>query len=162
MPVNYTVVISGKTYGFDFEDTRIDVDATLDQLDVVNLYEVIKVAQESDVGIAFNTIANGSGLDSLASGIKSFLTVTLQSTWELNSLKSSGKFEVLGGNLIRADGADTFRDNPLITYLAYFSQAGVLVESNSSSSGGFTSTDRDNLGLARDHARAANQQTKKE
>jgi hypothetical protein len=58
--------------------------------------------------------------------------VTLQGTWELNSLKSSGKFEVLGGNLIRADGADTFRDNPLITYLAYFSQAGVLVETGTS------------------------------
>lgn len=132
MAVDYTVTISGKTYGFDFEDTRVDIDATLNQLDVVVLYAAIKEAQASDIGIAFNTIANGSGLDSLASGIRSFLTVTLQSTWELNSLKSSGKFEVLGGNLIRADGADTFRDNPLITYLAYFSQAGVLVETGTS------------------------------
>ena len=132
MAVDYTVVLSGKSYGFDFEDTRIDVDATLDQLDVVVLYDAIKDAQASDVGIAFNTIADGSGLDNLATGIKSFLTVTLQGTWELNSLKSSGKFEVLGGNLIRADGSDTFRDNPLITYLAYFSQAGVLVETGTS------------------------------
>ena len=132
MAVDYTVVLSGKTYGFDFEDTRIDIDATLDQLDVVVLYDAIKEAQASDVGIAFYTIADGSGLDSLATGIKSFLTVTLQSTWELNSLKSSGKFEVLGGNLIRADGADVFRDNPLITYLAYFSQAGILVETGAS------------------------------
>ena len=132
MAVDYTVVLSGKTYGFDFEDTRIDVDATLNQLDVVVLYDAIKDAQASNVGIAFSTIANGSGLDNLATGIKSFLTVTLQGTWELNSLKSSGKFEVLGGNLIRADGADTFRDNPLITYLAYFSQAGVLVETGTS------------------------------
>ena len=128
MAVDYTVVLSGKTYGFDFEDTRIDIDATLDQLDVVVLYDAIKEAQGSEVGIAYNTIADGSGLDSLATSIKSFLTLTLQGTWELNSLKSSGKFEVLGGNLIRADGADVFRDNPLITYLAYFSQAGVLVE----------------------------------
>ena len=35
MAVDYTVVLSGKSYGFDFEDTRIDIDATLDQLDVV-------------------------------------------------------------------------------------------------------------------------------
>lgn len=126
MAVDYTATVDGKDYGFDFEDTRIDIDATVDSLDVKNLYTAIKDAQASNVGIAYSTIANGEGLATLSTGIQTFLTVTLLTTWEVNTLKTSGKFEVRGGNLIRQDGADPFRDNPLITYIAFLSQAGVL------------------------------------
>lgn len=130
MAVDYTATVSGKDYGFDFEDTRIDVDATVDALDVEDLYTAIKDAQGSEAGIAYGTIANGEGLATLSAGIQTFLTVTLLSTWEVNTLKTSGKFEVRGGNLIRQDGADPFRDNPLITYVAFLSQAGVLATGN--------------------------------
>lgn len=126
MTVNYTVTINGKDYGFFFENTRIDIDATIDSLDVQDLYTAIKEAQASEVGILYDTIADGEGLATLSTGIQTFLTVTLLSTWEVNTLKSSGKFEVKGGNLIRQDGADPFRDNPLVTYIAFLSQAGVL------------------------------------
>ena len=126
MAVDYTATVDGKDYGFDFEDTRIDVDATIDSLNVQDLFTAIKDAQGSQVGIAYNTIANGEGLATLSAGIQTFLTVTLLTTWEVNTLKTSGKFEVRGGNLIRQDGADPFRDNPLITYIAFLSQAGVL------------------------------------
>ena len=132
MAVDYTATIDGKDYGFDFEDTRIDVDATIDSLDVGNLYDAIQDAQYSEAGMAYGTIANGEGLATLSTGIKTFLTVTLLGTWEVSSLKTSGKFEVSGGNLIRADGADPFRDNPLITYIAFLSQAGILAEGGSS------------------------------
>ena len=133
MAVDYTATVSGKDYGFDFEDTRIDVDATLDTLDVQDLYTAIKDAQASNVGIVYETIANGEGLATLSTGIQTFLTVTLFSTWEVNTLKTSGKFEVRGGNLIRQDGADPFRDNPLVTYIAFLSQAGVLATSSGGS-----------------------------
>lgn len=133
MAVDYTATVDGKSYGFDFEDTRIDIDATLDSLDVEDLYTAIKDAQGSGVGIAYATIANGEGLATLSTGIQTFLTVTLLSTWEINTLKSSGKFEVRGGNLIRGDGADPFRDNSLITYIAFLSQAGVLATGSGSS-----------------------------
>ena len=126
MAVDYTATVDGKDYGFDFEDTRIDIDATVDSLDVENLYTAIKDAQGSEAGISYETIANGEGLATLSAGIQTFLTVTLLSTWEINTLKTSGKFEVRGGNLIREDQADPFRDNPLITYIAFLSQAGVL------------------------------------
>lgn len=129
MAVDYTATVSGKDYGFDFEDTRIDIDVTLDGVDVSDLYLAIKEAQSSEAGIAYNTIANGEGLATLSTGIQTFLTVSLLSTWEINTLKTSGKFEVRGGNLIRQDGSDPFRDNPLITYIAFLSQAGVLANS---------------------------------
>jgi len=128
MAVDYTATVGGKSYGFDFEDQRIDVDATVSNLDVSNLYTAIKEAQASEVGIVYSTIASGEGLAVLSSGIKTFLTVTLFVAWEVNTLKSSGKFEVSGGNLIRTDGADPFRDNSNITYIAFLSQAGVLSE----------------------------------
>lgn len=132
MAVNYTATINGKTYGFDFEDQRIDVDSSVDVLDVVDLYEAIKDAQNSIAGIVYDTIADAEGLASLSSGIKTYLTVSLRTAWEVNTLKTSGKFEVLGGNLIRADGADPFRDNSLITYIAFLSQAGILAETATS------------------------------
>jgi hypothetical protein len=141
MAVDYTTTVDGKDYGFDFEDTRIDIDATVASLDVEDLYTAIKDAQASIVGIAYETIANGEGLATLSTGIQTFLTVTLLTTWEVNTLKTSGKFEVRGGNLIRQDGADPFRDNPLITYIAFLSQAGVLA----TGSGGSTVADNPTL-----------------
>jgi len=128
MAVDYTATIDGKSYGFDFEDQRIDVDATIDVLNVVDLYEAIKDAQGSLAGMTYATIADAEGLASLSAGIKTFLTVSLRTAWEVNTLKTSGKFEVSGGNLIRADGADPFRDNSLITYIAFLSQAGIQAE----------------------------------
>ena len=164
MPVNYTATIDGKTYGFDFEDQRIDIDATIDVLDVINLYESIKDAQSSDAGIVYGTIANAEGLASLSTGIKTFLTVSLLGFWEINTLKTSGKFEVIGGNLIRADGADPFRDNSLITYIAFLSQAGILAETGTS---GLTTAESETLtnlntkiSTTLTHARAASMQTK--
>jgi len=66
----------------------------------------------------------------------------LRTAWEVNTLKTSGKFEVSGGNLIRADGADPFRDNSLITYIAFLSQAGIQSESGIS---GLTTAESETL-----------------
>lgn len=129
MAVIYTATIGGNDYGFDFSDQRIDIDSSLDSLDVADLYEAIKEAQASLQGIPYSTIANGEGLATLSVGIQTFLTVTLFDSWEINTLKTSGKFEVAGGNLIRDDGNDPFRDNPLITYLNFLSQAGIVATS---------------------------------
>ena len=142
MAVDYTATIDGKSYGFDFEDQRIDVDATIDVLNVVDLYEAIKDAQGSLAGMTYATIADAEGLASLSAGIKTFLTVSLRTAWEVNTLKTSGKFEVSGGNLIRADGADPFRDNSLITYIAFLSQAGIQSESGVS---GLTTAESETL-----------------
>jgi hypothetical protein len=124
MAVAYTTTVGGFEYGFDFEDRRIDIDERINRLGVGNLYTAIKEAQASPVGIVYPGIAEASGLDQLSEGISTFITVKLID-WEINTLKVTGKFEVAEGNLIRSDGQDPFRDNPLITYINFISQAGV-------------------------------------
>lgn len=125
MGVSFTATVDGKTYGFDFEDQRIDIDATVDSMVVGNLWTAIKEAHEDSQGIVWPKIADGGGSDTLGTGIETYLTVTLLENWEVNTLKTSGKFEVGGGNLIREDQADPFRDDPAITYIAFLSQAGI-------------------------------------
>lgn len=128
MSVALTITIDGYDYGFDFEDKRIDIDATITDLDVSDLWTAIKKAQEHELGIIYPLIADAEGLTTLENSIKTYLTVSLRSTWEINTLKTSGKFTVKGGNLVRADEEDPFRDNPLITYINNLSQAGVVAE----------------------------------
>jgi len=125
MGIACSTTVNGKTYEFDFDDQRIDVDATVDSLILGDLWHAIKFAHGCQNGVVYPEIADGEGLATLGTGVATFLTVTLFDNWEVNTLKSSGKFEVGGGNLIRADQADPFRDNPLITYIAFLSQAGI-------------------------------------
>jgi len=127
MAVDYTATVGGFDFGFNFSGQKIEVDSGLTSLSVGTLYSAIKEAQASEPGIVWPTIANGEGLANLASGVQTFLTVTLFDNWEVSSLKSSGRFEVSSGNLIRDDGNDPFLDNPSITYFNFLSQAGVLV-----------------------------------
>lgn len=127
MAVALTITKNGNDYGFDFEDSRIDVDANVENLNVGELYTAIQDAQDDVVAMPYAKIANASGRDTLVTGVRTFLTVSLLGVWEVNTLRTSGKFTVSGGNLIRLDGEDPFRDNPLITYINLLSQAGVLV-----------------------------------
>lgn len=129
--MSYTATIEGVDYVFHFDDQRIDVPASLDTLEVTKLWEAVKKCHASEPGITYGIIADASGLDELDPGVSTFLTMTLQELWEVNSLKASGKFTTKGGNLRRADGEDPFRDNPLVTYIAFLSQAGTaaLIES---------------------------------
>lgn len=126
MAVSVTINVNGFSYGFDFFDFRIDIDAGITILSVTDLWTAIKDAQDEPAGIDNDPIANAEGLTDLSPGIATFLTLRLNDPWEINTLRSSGSFSVVGGNLTRADGSDPFRDNPLITYINNLSQAGVV------------------------------------
>lgn len=127
-----TINYNGYDYEFYFVDQRIDVDATLTTVQVIDLYEVIKLAQETEVGINFPTIANGEGRTPLGSVDSTYLTVILYDNWRLNSLKTSGYIVVTGGNLVRDDQGLPIQPNPLVTSYIQTSQAGVLVETGTS------------------------------
>jgi hypothetical protein len=127
-----TITYGGFDYGFFFTDQRIDVDATLTTIQVIDLYEVIKLAQETEVGISFDTIANGEGRTPLQGSDSTYLTVILFDNWRLNSLKTSGYIVVTGGNLVREDQGLPVQPNPLVTAYIQTSQAGVLVETGTS------------------------------
>lgn len=126
MAVTVTITVDGNDYGFDFSDSRIDIDAAVQNLDVSDLWTAIKQAQADQDGIIYDQVAVAEGLTELSTGISTFITVNLLDVWEINTLRSSGKFQVQGGNLVRNDGEDPFRDNPLITYINNLSQAGVV------------------------------------
>ena len=142
MTVIYTATIGGYDYGFDFADQRIDIDAALSSVVVGDLWDAIQEAQADVVGMPYSQIATAEGLTTISTGITTYLTVTLLDSWELNTLLSSGKFQVAGGNLVRDDEADPFRDNPLITYINNLSQAGVVAETGIS---GLTPEESTNL-----------------
>jgi hypothetical protein len=118
--MSIVVTINAIDFTFDFQDQRIDVENTVVSLDVYILWQAIRTAAGTEIGISYPPIARASGLDELDSvqGIQTFITVTLFDNWEVNSLLSGGKFTLNGGNLLREDGQDPFRDNPLITYFA--------------------------------------------
>lgn len=123
-------VVGAVTFQFDFENELINVDAGTDVLQVTDLWTAIKRAQWTPRALVFDPIAAGGGLDGLGEvdgdEIESYLTVTMLGEWELRSLKTSGKFTVTGGNLIKSNGLDPFVDNPLITHFLFLSQAGTV------------------------------------
>ena len=139
------VVVDSIEFVFDFQDQRIDVPASINTLSVYPLWRAIREAQSTRIGLAYPVIAKASGLDTLdaTQGIATFITVTLFDNWEVNSLLGGGKFILTGGNLIRQDNADPFRDNPLVTYFAFFSQSGTVTTVNTGS--GVTPNDVTNI-----------------
>ena len=143
MPV--TVTSDGVDFLFDFQDQRIDVPGTESALSVYTLWKAIRQAQGTKIGISYPVIAKASGLDTLDSvqNIATFITVTLFDNWEVNSLLGSGRFILSGGNLIRLDNNDPFRDNPLVTYFAFFSQSGTVTTVNTGS--GVTPQDKEDI-----------------
>lgn len=133
--MSVTVTVDGIAFDFDFSDQRIDVPNTETTLDVYTLWKAVREAQATPTGISYDVIGRASGLDTLdsAQGISTFITVTLFDQWEVNSLLGGGKFVLSGGNLIRLDNSDPFRDNPLVTYFAFFSQSGTVTTVNTGS-----------------------------
>lgn len=143
--MSIVVTINAIDFTFDFQDQRIDVENTVVSLDVYILWQAIRTAAGTEIGISYPPVARASGLDELDSvqGIQTFITVTLFDNWEVNSLLSGGKFTLNGGNLLREDGQDPFRDNPLITYFAFFSQAGTVTTVTTGS--GVTEQDKQDI-----------------
>lgn len=125
MAVSYTATVATFDYGFDFDSQFIYIDAGLAQIPVGDLYTAVKEAQASSVGVVYDLIATGTGLDELDPGIQTFLTIRMFDEWELRSLRSSGKVTTNGGNIVKDNGKDPFFDDGNVFYIAFFSQAGI-------------------------------------
>lgn len=144
------------TYGyllFDFLQEIIFVEDTIINLEVQEIINGIRSAEASIPGIGYAQIGDASGKEnlSLAPPVQTGITVQLLGNWRIYSERVSGVFRVLGGNLLRADGADPFQPNNFITYLNIQSAASTIVTTGGSSGDGFTSNDRTMLqGVATD------------
>ena len=129
--IDISVTYNSVTYSFNYADQLIEFDNTVTTVNVVDLWEAIKRAQASFTGITYPVIATGSGRDNLNSGIRTFLTLTLQGLWSLKTAKTSGTFIVDGGNLLQANPHPIFFPNFDVVFQVQTSQAGVSINTGS-------------------------------
>ena len=122
------ITYDSNVYSFDFSQYVVTVG--MDKLLVPDLYRAIRLAEETDVGIAHPKIAKGEGLavldDDGTDTIKTALTVTLFEGWLITSSKTSGTFSIKNGNLVAEPTGDVFGENPLVTYIGFFSESGTI------------------------------------
>jgi hypothetical protein len=87
-------------FTFDFNTSRVNIDAGVVAVDCLSLYTAIKNAQASEEGITFNPIAKGDGLKNIGGGILSGITVDLYAPWQLYFTPGNYTARIMNGNLI--------------------------------------------------------------
>ena len=117
------------TIEIDFTNQEINIDSNYDTIQVQELNDAAREAEAQGVGCAFPPICRTSGKSTLDvdTGVTTGITFELLDNWLVYSEKTGGSFKVYGGNLIRADGEDPFKANPLVTYVAILSAASTIV-----------------------------------
>ncbi len=91
-------------FTFDYAAERIQVDAAVADVDVIELYAAIRDAQATEEGILHGPIATGSGLVSLGDGVAVGLTVNLLGGWQTRFAPGSYIAKVSNGNLVGGPG----------------------------------------------------------
>lgn len=119
----------------DFTNNEINCSNDIDTLLVQDLNNVIREAEASPIGMCFDTICNTSGKEDLDvdNGVQVGITLELLGNWLVYSEKTSGRFRVTGGNLLRSDGEDPFKENTLVSYVNIQSAASTIVSVSSGS-----------------------------
>ena len=130
---------------YDLTPIRIDIDSTADVVFVTAIKNALREAECSSVGIEFLPVCDAAGLVTLlesgSATQKTFLTLTLERGASLNSLRDTGIVTFVGGNIVSADGSPIVEENPELTYMVFFSQAGIVSQV---STGSGLSTDEHN------------------
>ena len=150
----------GGTIEFDFTNQEANVSSDVETLTAQQFLDAARDAEAQIIAFGFPPIVEASGKEYLDvdNNIRVMLTVALLGTWVIYSERSSGRFRVLGGNLIRDDGEDIFKANTQITYINIQQAAGTITEISGGT--GFTSDDRTTLGNIRKLVRADQSHTK--
>lgn len=130
MAVSFTTIIGTTTYGFDWVNKVIEIEAGVLEITAADLKDAIHDAQDGTEGMSFDSISDFANPVVLTATSSTFLNVLLNSTWKILSLSVSGTFTVGSGNVVsKADGIDIFAPNNLVTLVNNTSAAGVLVTS---------------------------------
>ena len=158
MAVEFVATVGTTDYSFDWITEEITIEAGVTVVEAIDLKQAIHDAQdEGGSGITRDQIAVNGNPVTLTATSSTFLNVILQGGWKINSFGTSGTLTVENGNVVHVtDGIDIFGPNVSVNFVNNTSSAGVLVVGGA---GGFTGTDRTQLGDTYDQARIAAQNT---
>ena len=128
MPLTYYVA----PFTFDFDANCINVDSGATDVLCLDLYTAIKEAQASEIGIPHDIIAVGSGLNELAAGVQTGLTIELVGDWQICFPAGNYIARVGGGNLIGGPGGDPVAYSAGVQTLLIQSAASTVVTAGGS------------------------------
>lgn len=119
-------------FTFRFEQSKIDVDSGVTDIDCGSLYSAAKLAQASEEGIVYERLAAGSGLVSLGPGVQVGLTVELLGPWQLRFPEGNYVARVAGGNLVGGPSGDPIAYTAGVQALLIQSAASTVVNASGS------------------------------
>lgn len=117
---------------FDYPSSFIDVDSGVTDIDVGVLYDIVKLAQANEEGIAYGRIGSGSGLVELGPGVQVGLTVELLGNWQLRFPNGNYIARIAGGNLVGGPGGDPIAYTAGVQTLLIQSAASTVVTASGS------------------------------
>lgn len=114
-------------YSFDFDNNIIDVLNPQTDVDVQDLYDACRQAEDSEIGIQYGKITNASGKESLGSGVSIGLTIELLG-WQLRFWSGNYVAKISGGNLVGGIAGDPVAYSPGVQVLLIQSAASTVVQ----------------------------------
>lgn len=129
-------------YEFNFESRLINVLNPQTDVDVQDLYEACRQAEDSEVGIQYGKIVNASGKESLGSGVSIGLTIELLE-WQLHFWDGNYMAKIAGGNLVGGVGGDPVAYTAGVQVLLIQSAASTVVQISAGS--GLSTEEHDQL-----------------
>lgn len=114
-------------FTFDFAVSQIKVNSGVVNVSVIDLYEACKLARETEEGIVYDHIAEGSGRVSLGGGVQVGLTVALVGSWQVKFADGNYIASIRGGNLVGGLGGSPVAYSPGVQALLIQSAASTVV-----------------------------------
>lgn len=114
-------------FTFDFANSQVRVNSGVVNVSVIDLYEAAKLARETEEGIVYDHIAEGSGKVALGGGVQVGLTVALVGSWQVKFADGNYIASVRGGNLVGGPGGDPIAYSPGVQVLLVQSAASTIV-----------------------------------
>lgn len=137
-----TVTVGTTDYTFDWTIQQIHIESGVTEVSAADLKQAIHDAQDDEVGLPFDPIADFFNPVTLTATASTFLNVVLRDQWRIDSLAASGTLTVGNGNVVNVNnGIDIFAPNALVSMVNNTSQAGVLVTGGS----GITQQDKNDI-----------------
>lgn len=123
-----TVTVGTTDYTFDWIDQEIRIEALITEVSAEDLKTAIHDAQDDEVAMPFDPIADFFNPVTLTGTSSTFLNVVMRDQWRIDSLSGSGTLTIGEGNVVNVNnGIDIFVPNVLVSMVNNTSQAGVYV-----------------------------------